>query len=595
MRLLNTTTLKLEEFPGNRIPKYAILSHTWGNEEVLFSDMKKHHVRQHDTKKKGYEKIENACRKAAGKGYEYVWIDTCCIDKSSSAELSEAINAMFNWYGRSGACFVYLSDLKAKDPKAENTLDTLDGLENCLWFSRGWTLQELIAPEEIIFFDESWMARGTKTELVERLSHITGIGKDILLHRQPLSAVSVAQKMSWAAGRKTTRIEDVAYCLLGIFGVHLSFVYGEEHRAFRRLQEAIILSVPDLSLFAWQLELPPSESGSAGALQFGSISTKQSREYCGLFAKSPAEFKQCRSYIMRKPFSRHELLPLNGSIMAKMQVLIETVPMEGGYRYLLPLDCFPESEPDVTLCVRIRKYGCNEFVRQGPYCLAKFNRPLLNPIVTTSRYLLPQMPVQESHSYIQETANLDFIGQSRSYAIQIMLPEKMWVHMLDPSPNTRFDGEDRVFYLTGHNTEYDSAMVRLRGGVVSDFGEPVEVDFECVFCALGWSSTDDAKMPECTVIDYNNFAAESVFRAEVSGWDFFRNYFRERLAYHRIPRASFAIVQGRKSPIRVSFTASLVADGNICRNRFWRVWFFYESCEGEVLGEKKNIRWPCKL
>ncbi|KAK4117990.1 hypothetical protein N657DRAFT_651756 [Parathielavia appendiculata] len=476
---------------------------------------------------------------------------------------------MYSWYAQAEVCYAYLSDLKTTAP--------LETLTNCHWFSRGWTLQELIAPKRMIFFDENWNQRGTKKDLVDRLSHKTGIPKAILLHQRPLSSVSVAQKMSWAAGRKTTKVEDTAYCLLGIFGVHLPFLYGEGHRAFRRLQDTIVSSVPDLSIFAWKLQPPPSSTDPAER-------NLQRREYCGVYAPSPSAFAASRSFVKRKAFGRPELLPMNGSIMARMQFLIEMTPKNGGYRYLLPLDCHPESKPDVTLYVRLRKLGHNEFVRENPYDVVEFPQTKLldRPIIPVSRYLLPELPFHEEDALIGQiprNPNADFVGQTRTCALQVKLPEGMWLHMLDVWPGHRFDAEDHIFYLGGHDAGHDSAMARLRGGRLSEAGEPMQVDFECIFCAAGWSSTNPDSR-QCTVLDYGRFAsALSEFRAEVCGWDFRTSHFLERLVYHGMPRASSAVVQGKKSRMHVSFKGSLVQDPNICRNKFWRIEFLCSPCE----------------
>ncbi len=585
MRLLNTHTRRFEEFLNGHIPPYAILSHTWDRDgrEVSFSEMA--NATNDFSSNQGFNKIDSACLRAQMgsedcPALEYIWIDTCCIDKSSSAELTEAINSMYTWYARSEVCYAFLSDLEEAA--------TLDKLQHCRWFTRGWTLQELIAPKRIIFFDKNWNTIGTKENLAERLSHITGINQDILLHRRQLSSVSVAQKMSWAAERETTRIEDTAYCLLGIFGVHLPFVYGEGERAFRRLQDTIVSSVPDLSIFAWMLEpLPAAAATHPGR-----------RVYSGVYAPTPSAFLACRSFIRKTPFARHELLPMNGSIMARMQILIEATLQNGGYRYLLPLDCHPESRPDVTLCVRLRKLGHNELVRENPYKLeiVEFSRPLVRPISSLTRYLLlPELPIQEEE---QEPGKVlvagpipDFIGQTRDYAIQIQLPEGMWLHMLDIWPGNRFDGEDRVFYLARHSIEHDSAMVRLRGGILSGLGVSDEVDFECVFCAAGWSSTDQRRL-QCTLLDYARFAtALSEFRTEACGWDFHTNHFLERLIYHRMPQASSVVVQGKRSRIRISFKASLVEDANICRDTFWRVEFTCAPCEEENDAQEPDQKW----
>ena len=208
MRLLNTSTGLFEEFIGTNIPPYAILSHTWGEEEVSFKDMT---TDPSYRSKKGYTKIAMTCQLANADGLQYAWVDTCCIDKTSSAELSEAINSMFHWYGRAEKCYAYLADLD----DLSFTPAGRDKLADCRWFTRGWTLQELIAPAEVHFFDRHWKMQFQKSEAVETLNSITGIDRGVLIHSKSLLSISVAQRMSWASRRVTTRVEDEAYCLLG--------------------------------------------------------------------------------------------------------------------------------------------------------------------------------------------------------------------------------------------------------------------------------------------------------------------------------------------------------------------------------------------
>ncbi|KXX81983.1 Vegetative incompatibility protein HET-E-1 [Madurella mycetomatis] len=578
MKLLNTSTLHIQEFFGSDIPPYAILSHTWGDEEISFQEMVD--AARHPRAKKGFFKIIKACEIEIGKRSDWIWIDTCCIDKSSSAELVEAINSMYNWYERAQVCYVYLEDLEWDDSldPLDESLQLWGKLSRCRWFTRGWTLQELIAPKCAHFFDRKWKCIGTKGDLAEKLSTITGISKKILLGKQRLDTVSVAQKMAWASGRTTTRIEDTAYCLLGIFGVHLSLQYGEDHRAFRRLQEAIISTIPDLSVFAWRQPAPTLEVQT---------DSPPPRKYSGVLATTPRDFSRSGSFIKKKPSARYELLPLNGAIMARIQLLIEMNPQSGGYRYLLPLDCFCEFRPEARLCVRLRKCGYNEFVRDDPCGIVEVTTPLLGPVLPSNRYLIPDITTQEwMHDAEVDnptawTAIPDPIARNRSHAIQIQLPDDMWLHMVDIWPGYRFDGEDRIFYLTGGDTEHDAAVVRLRRGAVSRFGQPIEVNFECVFCALGWSSRDEKRPPQYTLLDYSKFASVlTKFRDEVRGWDFHRSLVLKRLKFHSMPRASSTVVQSRGSLVRVSFELKRVTDNEICHDGFRRAIFSCEPFDG---------------
>jgi hypothetical protein len=259
MRLLNVHTRQLEEFSGKDIPPYAILSHTWGKDEVAISDINSTTVQ----KKAGYGKIDYTCCEAARQNMEYCWIDTCCIDKSSSSELSEAINSMFSWYSDAKVCYAYLDDVDIISPSTESPYPR--------WFTRGWTLQELLAPRRVEFYGRNWVKLGFKdtessrmTEFTQTLARITGIDELVLWKPTYMRGKSVAARMSWASNRITTRPEDLAYCLLGIFGVNMPLLYGEGDRAFIRLQEEIIKLSDDHSIFAWDRDL--SETGSVSCL-----------------------------------------------------------------------------------------------------------------------------------------------------------------------------------------------------------------------------------------------------------------------------------------------------------------------------------------
>ncbi|KAH8588571.1 heterokaryon incompatibility protein-domain-containing protein, partial [Bisporella sp. PMI_857] len=246
MRLINARTLRLDEFYDNAIPRYAILSHAWGDGEVSFQEWQDP---TKASKKSGYAKIKGACRQALKDGLEYLWVDTNCIDKTSSAELTEAINSMFAWYRDAVFCYAYLSDVPTLN-KAD--ADLLNSFRKSRWFTRGWTLQELLAPRHVTFYSSDWGRIGTKSgSLAKEISTITGIDVSYLTNQLPLASASIAKKMHWLSRRTTTRLEDMAYCMLGVFDINMPLLYGEGSKAFIRLQEEIIKISNDHTIFCW--------------------------------------------------------------------------------------------------------------------------------------------------------------------------------------------------------------------------------------------------------------------------------------------------------------------------------------------------------
>lgn len=253
MRLLNVQSFVVESYLGENVPPYAILSHTWGTKEVSFEDMKNIRSRndfeatmqQNSVPEKDYSKIYHTAEFARSHGHSHVWIDTCCIDKSSSAELSEAINSMFTWYQNAQICYAYLADVN-------HSGYGMGSMGQSRWWTRCWTLQELIAPSDLLFLDANWQPIGRKSELVSEISAITRVDAKIL-RGALFEGACAAVRMSWAVGRQATRPEDIAYCLLGLFGVNMPLLYGEgKERAFLRLQEEFLKVSDDESIFAWR-------------------------------------------------------------------------------------------------------------------------------------------------------------------------------------------------------------------------------------------------------------------------------------------------------------------------------------------------------
>lgn len=271
MRLINVKTRNLEEYYGSNIPRYAILSHRWEDEEVVFHDWQ--HNRDEIKHRKGYFKIIHACEQAERDNLEYLWCDTNCINKSDLSELSEAINSMFSWYRDSETCYAYLSDVSQLSPldldelqcygsDPNKKLEDIHGagasaLLKSKWFTRGWTLQELLAPVKVHFYSQDWIHIADRGQLAKAISRAAHIDCNALTDDpEPLKNFSVAIRMSWASERITTRFEDEAYCLLGIFDVQMPLLYGEGVKAFQRLQKEIIQQgLADQSLLAWW-ELP---------------------------------------------------------------------------------------------------------------------------------------------------------------------------------------------------------------------------------------------------------------------------------------------------------------------------------------------------
>ena len=223
----------------SEVPAYAILSHTWGEEEVIFQEMETGADMSKTMNKAGWKKIQFCAKQAATDGLEYFWIDTCCIDKRNAVELSAAINSMFQWYQNAARCYVYLSDVSKPDTGADDQRTWEEAFRKSRWFTRGWTLQELIAPRLVDFFGSESERLGNKLSLESQLHKITSIPVKAL-QGNTLSNYSIEERRSWAEHRNTTIEEDGAYCLIGIFDISMALIYGEgRDKAFKRLEYEI--------------------------------------------------------------------------------------------------------------------------------------------------------------------------------------------------------------------------------------------------------------------------------------------------------------------------------------------------------------------
>lgn len=321
MRLLDTKTGMFKVVNDPRTVHYATLSHVWSKPEdpnyipeCSYADV----MRLRDAlPDKGSQakilhslpmKVQNACKIARDHGYRYLWNDTCCIDQSSSADLSEAINSMYEWYAHSKVCYAYLDDVNPGERARSE-------VPRSRWFGRGWTLQELIAPRTVIFLASDWTPIATKHMLADSIESWTGIDADVLRYDRSIQDVCVAKRMYWASRRITTRLEDEAYSLIGIFGVHMTTIYGEGRGAFLRLQLAILQQVPDQTIFIWGLRQSDivlhSDDGKPTGVQPVAVKGFHSSY---LLASSPSDFAASNDVS-------------NISIHALQQALSLTTPM----------------------------------------------------------------------------------------------------------------------------------------------------------------------------------------------------------------------------------------------------------------------------
>ncbi|KAK0657905.1 heterokaryon incompatibility protein-domain-containing protein [Cercophora newfieldiana] len=354
MRLIDCKTLNFKAGLNSPTEPYAILSHRWGDEEVSFQDFQNFQDSQNDFPRErlrfeGFSKIRSTCHRALLDNLRYVWIDTCCIDKSSSAELSEAINSMFNWYQGAKICYAYLADV----PSNVDARDLTSLFASSSWFTRGWTLQELIAPSELVFYSKDWTQIGTKSGLAAELEAITGVDLDAL-HGEDLAHFSVAKRMSWAAKRCTTRLEDIAYCLMGIFNVNMPMLYGEGNKAFIRLQEEILKQCEDQSLFTW----------------IASAESARRAPFRGLLASSPAEFSGCQDVV---PFPSISGCPIpvaptsRGIPLTSSVQLVAGTTSESGTAYI-SLNCQRLGGEDVyePILLELVRLGGDQYLRGSP-------------------------------------------------------------------------------------------------------------------------------------------------------------------------------------------------------------------------------------
>jgi hypothetical protein len=417
MRLINAKSLELAEFHEELAPSYAILSHTWDAKEVTYEDTLS--ASWFDGNEARFAKIKDTCTRAAEDGYDYVWIDTCCIDKRSSAELSESINSMFRWYQKAAVCYAFLSDVTTIEDIDPRVLDAPCELSRSRWFTRGWTLQELLAPRHVRFFSSTWVFLGTKESMSPVISKITLIDISYLREeRRDLRTASVAQRMSWASHRTTTRLEDRAYCLLGIFNINMPLLYGEGDGAFRRLQEAILRNSSDESIFAWW-------SGEQET-----VPTRGSESACGLLAHSPADFTKS-SDIISWPKQGHFFEATDSTI--SLEALVQgVVSTKQESRQYVKLQCRDRNHLSYYLCIPI------QFVDElATHCRASPTKPVYIPITPNPLRSWPLIIWQGGHG-VKDKPRIHVLKQAPVRSRQSLTPPLFDVSVrydLSPPPD----------------------------------------------------------------------------------------------------------------------------------------------------------------
>ncbi|CAH0045943.1 unnamed protein product [Clonostachys solani] len=404
MKLIHCASGRIESDWAEGVPPpYAILSHTWAQPrdgspgEVSYQD---YVTGRKASPSRNWAKIDKAIQVAVEDGLEYIWIDSCCIDKTSSAELSEAINSMFQWYAAATVCYAHL---EGYDKEAKGKL------ASCKWFYRGWTLQELIAPARVEFYDKDWKNLGSRQSLSDAIADITSVDREILLAdsvettSRLLYQTPIAKRFSWASKRATTRPEDLAYCLLGIFQVNMPLLYGEGRRAFIRLQKEIMKDSDDLTIFAWQA--PPGYKESMS-------------EFRGILASSADEFSLPAEVM---PTHAAGFNPIFEATNKGLKIDVPLKTTANSEDMWMSLNCRYGFEY-ATLGVLLRYQGANRYIRSKPQALefeppGEWTRPgqifiILDTAVAITTILEPSAVHQNSFAFSLNDYRLQMVSVS---------------------------------------------------------------------------------------------------------------------------------------------------------------------------------------
>ena len=383
MNLLKTDTYELVHIDRHRpIPRYAILSHRWEPSEITYNVIATLKPSALTVLRNpsfpslppslhaSAAKIRGACAIALQQRLMYIWIDTCCIDKTKSEELRYALSMMFRWYRSAAVCYTYFNDITFDKPSEKMfKSDRADRRgQPSEWFERGWTLQELLAPQKMQFYDKRWKYMGTRHELASLVGEIAGIHFEYLNGERNLSEASCATKMSWMAGRVTSLVEDVAYSLIGLFDVDLLPIYGEGTKAFIRLQEAIMHEFGrfDESLFAWKRP----QDGILQSYRHEPRVQYFKHDKWGLFAPSPDCFKNSGNIVVKKDLVH---MRPNGDFRLSHQGIVFSLPSTdvkhrfGGLRNEInfPLQCWRNGSGGVseTIVLKLARVPNGEIFR----------------------------------------------------------------------------------------------------------------------------------------------------------------------------------------------------------------------------------------
>lgn len=363
MSLLNVHTFQLvKPGPIEAWPPYATVSHCRECQDVTIDD--RHDV---DTQDLNFDSqtavppwIIRACIEVRAFGVDLLWVATHCMGRSSRTEHSAAINSLFQIFQGAQICLVHLEDIEA--PK--NSLEHLgQQIQQSRWAKRVWMLQELIASEDLQFYDAHWNPVGTKRSLLPILSRQLGIDAAVLEDSKCLLDFPVARRMSWASRLSTIRPEDFAYSLLGIFGVHLTIMYGEGGiAAFIRLQEEILKGTDDVTLFAWKSADDQKYRGAFAHSpsefeHFGVQSRRIPLKMRGKIQKSPTGILICDSFILRSARSEIALCVLGENDLKNDRLIFGIPLLKWNNQYvraspslLLNLDKLPKGRPG-RICI----------------------------------------------------------------------------------------------------------------------------------------------------------------------------------------------------------------------------------------------------